>query len=154
MNDYNVVTVRIETWEFECCAPLPVVGEKSAWALHPTRESLWFDGTVHGGIYPDDVEPTAGIVLSIRLERGEFVEQEPRHWVLVPGSTDHVRVEKVPRSFRGMSSLVAGRRGWMETAVVVELLLRDAVARLADSGRDRLRRLDQLRGHELVTPTT
>ena len=121
MNDYNVVTVRIETWEFECCAPLPVVGEKSAWALHPTRESLWFDGTVHGGIYPDDVEPTAGIVLSIRLERGEFVEQEPRHWVLVPGSTDHVRVEKVPRSFRGMSSLVAGRRGWMETAVVVEL---------------------------------
>ena len=27
MDDYNVVTVRIETWEFECCAPLPVVGE-------------------------------------------------------------------------------------------------------------------------------
>lgn len=121
MNDYNVVTVRIETWEFECCAPLPVVGEKSSWALHPIRESRWFDGSVHGGIHPDYVEPTAGIVLAIRLERGEFVEQEPRHWVLVPGSTDHVRVEKVPPHFRGMSSLVAGRRGWMETAVVVEL---------------------------------
>ncbi len=121
MNDYNVVTVRIETWELECCAPLPVVGEKSSWALHPIPDSLWFDGSVHGGIFPDDVEPTAGIVLSIRLERGEFVEQEPRHWVLVPGSTDHVLVEKVPPHFRGMSSLVAGRRGWMETAVVVEL---------------------------------
>ncbi|MEH6801661.1 DUF6578 domain-containing protein [Rhodococcus erythropolis] len=121
MNDYNVVTVRIESWEFECCAPLPVVGEKSSWALHPIPDSLWFDGSVHGGIFPDDVEPTAGIVLSIRLERGEFVEQEPRHWVLVPGSADHVRVEKVPPHFRGMSSLVAGRRGWMETAVVVEL---------------------------------
>ncbi|MBS2989152.1 hypothetical protein AC1659_07710 [Rhodococcus erythropolis] len=123
MNDYNVVTVRIETWELECCAPLPVVGEKSSWALHPIPDSLWFDGSVHGGIFPDDVEPTAGIVLSIRLERGEFVEQEPRHWVLVPGSIDHVRVEKVPPHFRGMSSLVAGRRGWMETAVVVELAI-------------------------------
>ncbi|MDI9898607.1 hypothetical protein QM716_01925 [Rhodococcus sp. IEGM 1409] len=121
MNDYNVVTVRIETWEFECCAPLPVVGEESSWALHPIHESLWFEGSVHGGIYPDDVEPTAGIVLAIRLERGEFLEQEPRRWVLVPGSTDHVRVEKVPPHFRGISSLVAGRRGWMETAVVVEL---------------------------------
>lgn len=43
--------------------------------------------------------------------------------------------------------------GITSTAVVVELLLRDAVSRLADSGRDRLRRLDQLRGQELVTPT-
>ena len=121
MDDYNVVTVRIETWEFECCAPLPVVGEKSSWALHPIQKSLWFDGSVHGGIYPDEVEPTAGIVRSIRLERGEFLEQGSGRWLLVPGSIDLVRVEKVPRSFRGMSSLVAGRRGWMETAVVVEL---------------------------------
>ncbi|MER5838097.1 DUF6578 domain-containing protein [Rhodococcus erythropolis] len=121
MDDYNVVTVRIETWEFECCAPLPVVGEKSSWALHPIQKSLWFDGSVHGGIYPDEVEPTSGIVRSIRLERGEFLEQGSGRWVLVPGSIDFVRVEKVPRSFRGMSSLVAGRRGWMETAVVVEL---------------------------------
>ena len=72
-------------------------------------------------IYPDDVERTAGIVLSIRLERGEFFEQESGNWVLVPGSIDHVRVEKVPRHFRGMSTLAAGGRGWMETAVVVEL---------------------------------
>lgn len=44
--------------------------------------------------------------------------------------------------------------GITSTAVIVELLLRDAVARLADSGRDRLRRLDQLRGQEMVTPST
>ncbi|MFE4502690.1 hypothetical protein ACFRFQ_22800 [Rhodococcus sp. NPDC056743] len=35
MNDYiypdDVVTVRIETWEFECCAPLPVVGGSRGW---------------------------------------------------------------------------------------------------------------------------
>lgn len=35
--------------------------------------------------------------------------------------------------------------GITSTAVVVELLLRDVSARLADSGRERLRRLDQLR---------
>lgn len=88
MDDYiypdDVVAVRIETWEFECCAPLPVVGEKSSWALHPIHGSLWFDG-------------------------------------VMPGSLDHVRVEKVPRCFCDVSSLVAGSRGWMETAVVVEL---------------------------------
>ncbi|MGG7101420.1 hypothetical protein [Rhodococcus sp. 24CO] len=88
MNDYiypdGVVTVRIETWEFECCAPLPVVGEESSWALHPMRDALWFAGAV-------------------------------------PGSIDHVRVEKAPSHFRGAPSLVAGSRGWMETAVVVEL---------------------------------
>ncbi|MGK2238746.1 DUF6578 domain-containing protein [Rhodococcus qingshengii] len=122
MNDYNVVTVRIETWEFECCAPLPVVGEKSAWALHPTRESLWFDGTVHGGIYPDDVEPTAGIVLSIRLERGEFVEQEPRHWVFVPGSSEtYRRVEASPRWFRRFGDFDFEPQNRIETGLVVEL---------------------------------
>ena len=122
---YDVVTVRIETWEFECWAPLPVVGEESSWALRPMRDSLWFDGqwfdgSVHGGIYPD-LERTAGTVLSIRLERGEFLEQGSGHWALVPGTLDHVRVEKVPSHFRGMPSLVSGSRGWMETAVVVEL---------------------------------
>lgn len=67
---------------------------------------------------------------------------------LSPAATDANIVLTVPdwsaSPFGGITS----------TAVVVELLLRDAVARLADSGRDRLRRLDQLRGHELVTPTT
>ncbi|OYD71723.1 hypothetical protein [Rhodococcus sp. OK302] len=63
----KIITVHIETWEFECCAPLPIVGEESSWALHPIRDSLWFDGSVHGGIYPGDVERTTGTVLSIRV---------------------------------------------------------------------------------------
>ncbi|MDI9916648.1 DUF6578 domain-containing protein [Rhodococcus sp. IEGM 1379] len=118
MNGYDVVTVRIETWEFECCAPLPIVGEQSAWVLSPIADSRWCSGTRHDY---EDIEVTVGTVLSIRLERGEFVEHGFGKWDQVPGSTDYVRVDKCPRYFRGLRSLVAGHRGWMETAVVIEL---------------------------------
>ncbi|WP_257013475.1 hypothetical protein [Rhodococcus sp. ACPA4] len=89
-------------------------------------------------IYPDDIYPYD--VVTVRIETWEFecwaplpVVGEGSSWALrpmrdslwfdgvMPGSLDHVRVEKVPSHFRGMPSLVSGSRGWMETAVVVEL---------------------------------
>ncbi|WP_258957067.1 hypothetical protein [Rhodococcus globerulus] len=91
-----------------------------------------------GDFYPYDIYP--GDVVTVRIETWEFeccaplpVVGEESSWALrpmrdslwfdgvMPGTLDHVRVEKVPRYFCGVSSLVAGSRGSMETAVVVEL---------------------------------
>ncbi|MCJ0904019.1 DUF6578 domain-containing protein [Rhodococcus sp. ARC_M6] len=116
----KIIIVHIETWEFECCAPLPIVGEQSAWMLSPVAGSTWYSGSRHGY---ENIDVTAGTVLSIRLERGEFVEHGTGNWGQVPGSTDYVRVEMCPRHFRDTRSLVAGHRGWMEIAVVVELAI-------------------------------
>lgn len=59
----------------------------------------WFAGSVHGEIYPDYVEPTAGIVLSIRLECGEFLEQESKK--LGVGAGEHGGCCRVGRSREG-----------------------------------------------------
>ncbi|WP_425569750.1 DUF6578 domain-containing protein [Rhodococcus olei] len=122
----EIVTIRIASWEIECCALPPQVGELSTWQLTAEVHDGQVWGTAHGGRAV--TRTVTGTVLSVHLVSEEYREDEQGVWTPVPGSSVLTRVFRSPRWFHGGEAFVSGRSCRAQSGIVIELAVtRDGV---------------------------
>ncbi|EME19527.1 DUF6578 domain-containing protein [Rhodococcus triatomae] len=116
----EIITIRIASWEIECCAPPPQVGESSTWQLDAEIRGGQLWGTAHAG--RPVTRTVRGTVLRLWQVTHSFREDETGVWRAVPGSDVASRIFRSPRWFGEWSDLPNGDRR-RRTCVDIELAI-------------------------------